>query len=175
MNDYDSWGFDTFDVPGITDPSRDLGGLFDGSNLFADSSVNLDDSSNFQLAQATEGVTVEPTVDNSINYQDWTMDKIPAVQDLQPVYHGDDDDEHYIQPLKTLKSGKGASYLRLDNFNSRIAPSLRVSDERMDGNDWSSQMTDGRNDGPGIAAGNGVSLGWSAQYSGPQMIYEIQH
>ena len=175
MNDYESWGFDTLDSPDITDPSGDLGGLFDDSNLFADSSFNFDDSSAYQVAQATEGVTVDPTVDNSLNYQDWTMDTIPEVQNLQPVYHGDDDDDQYIQPLKTLKSGKQASYLRLENFNNRIAPSLRVSDERMDGNDWSPEMTDGRNDGPGIAAGNGVSLGWSSQFTGPQMIYDFPH
>lgn len=174
VNDYESWGFDTFDPPDITDPSGDLGGLFDDTNLPVDSSFNFDDSSNFQLAQATEGVNLEPTVDNSIDYQNWNMDKIPEVQDLQPVYYNDDEEQN-IQPLKTLKSGKKASYLRLDNFNNRIAPSLRISDESMNGNDWSSEMTDGRNDGPGIAAANGLNLGWSSQFTGPQMIYDFQH
>lgn len=171
INDYEVWGFDTFDPPDVIDPPGDFSSYFDDTNLFGDSTFNVDDSYNFDLAQATEGINVEPSVDNSIDYQDWSMDKIPEVQNLQPVYHDYDDDE-YIQPLKTLKSGNKASYLRIDNFNQRIAPSLRISDERMDGNDWSPEFTDGRNDGPGIAAG-GVNLGWSAQFTGPQMIYNF--
>lgn len=167
VNEYESWGFDTFDAPDNTDPLGDLGSLFDDNDLFAS-----DDSSSFQLAQATRGVNVDTTIDNSIEgYQDWNMNKLPEVKDLQPVYHEEDDDDQSNQSLKTLKTGKGASYLRLDNFNNRVAPSLRISDERMDGNDWSASMTDGRNDGPGIAGAKGFNLGWSDHFTGPQLLY----
>lgn len=143
VNDYEVWGLDTFDPPDFTDTFGDLSSYFDDTNLFGDSSFNFDDSSNFQLAQATEGVNVDNTVDNSLDYQDLNMNKVPEVQNLQPVYY-DDGYEQNIQPLKTLKDGKQASYLRLDNFNNRIAPALRISNDRMDGNDWSPRgSTDG--------------------------------
>lgn len=173
VNDYEVWGFDTFDPPDVTDISRDLDAYLDNTNSFGDSDSSFDDSSDFKVAQMPEGINVENNVDNGLDYQTWNMDKIPEVQNLQPKYQ-DEDYEEDVKPLKNLKGGKKASYLRIDYFNNRIAPGLRISDDRSDGNDWSPSFTDERNGGPGIATG-GVNLGWSAQFEGPQMIYDFQH
>lgn len=179
VNDHESWGFDNFDPPDVTDTSGDFDSYLDDTTLLGDSDLTFDDPSSFQVAQVTGGINVDTPIDNSLDYQNWNMDRIPAVQNLQPKYPVDDtDDDQYIpEPttIKTLKSGTNkASYLQIDKFNNKIAPKLRMSSESPDTNEWSPGFTDGRNDGPGISSGS-LNLGWSSQYSGPQMIYEISH
>ena len=174
VNDYESWGFDLFDSPDSMDTTGDWGSYLDDTNPFGDWGLSFDDPSNFQVAQIPEGINVESPVENSLDDQAWNMDKLPEVQDLQPLYQ--EDKYQNFQTLKALNDGEQASYLQLDNFNNRIAPSLTVSDETVNGNNWSPAFTDERNGGPGIAAAAGnVNLGWNAQFEGPQMIYDFDH
>lgn len=161
VNDYESWGFD---MPDGMDTSGDLG--FNLDNILGDS--GFDDTSDTQLAQIPGDINTENTVDNSQDDQTWKMDKIPEVKDLQPEY------EEY-NPEKSLKSSKkGSSYLKIDDFNDRLGPGLKVSDDPSQENDWSPSFTDDRNGGPGIAAGR-MNLGWNAQFEGPQMIWNLEN
>lgn len=178
VDDYQSWGFDDLSSLGISDPfeGSDIS-LADNTNIFANSNLNLDDTSNYQIAQIPGDLPTDtPSADNSQAFQPSNMDTLPLVQDLQPEY------EQYQPPSdKALKSGKkGVSYFNLDAFNEGMALNMGVGQDHNLEDAWKEQalheptFRDGPNGGPGVAAGK-IDLGWNTEFSGPQMIYDFQH